>query len=222
MAGFYNVLSPGSNIPIGQFYLGSCGDYDPCTADSSDTDLFPSDRIAILLNPPQDDGTDSDCVGNPVSTNGVVAANAVVAHSYRIESVDEVGTLVCESFLIDNVGGSTPVNAEPYQLVSGIDAMQFLYGKTNMEDVGQKRTRIERYVSATTIDSLPPPTGATTPWVDIATVKVALLAASGRDDRASSDKSKSYQLLDYETIETNDKNYRKVYTSTIQINNARY
>ncbi len=221
MAGFYNVLSSGTNIPVGQFYTGRCGDFDPCTADSNATDTVPSDRIAILLNPPEDDGTDSDCAGNPVSADSVEAAKTVVTHLYRVENVDEVRTLVCESFLIDNAGMATAVNAEPYQLVGGIHAMHFLYGKTNIKTIGQARTSIERYVSADTISSSSPPIGASTSWIDIATVKVALLAESGMNDRAASEQNNSYVLLDSKPIQTDDRNYRKIYTSTIQINNAR-
>jgi|GEM_PF-4815211 len=187
LAGFYNLLSPGANIPVGQFYTGACGSYDPCTADSESTDAYPSDRIAILLNPPEDDGSDSDCAGVPVSTNAVVAANAVVAHSYRIEAVDGVRSFVCQSFLIDNAGNATAVNTEPYQLVPGIQAIQFLYGKTNITNIGQKRTVLQRYVPASTIDSLTPPAGASTAWVDIVGVKVALLASSGTDDSAATE-----------------------------------
>lgn len=216
MAGYYDVLAPMNDIPSGQFFTGECGKFSRCTEDGSE-----SDRIAVLLNPPENDGSDSDCAGNPISSDPQTAISSVVAHLYRVEKVDGVNTLVCDSFLIDLNNKATPINADPYELVAGIDSMQIVYGKTDIQFAGQRNTQLERYVSATDIMEMTPPAGLDTAWVDITSVRVGLLTGSGHADKAARSRNNHYQVLDGYPIRFNDRNFRKVFTSTIQINNAR-
>ena len=61
MAGYVNVLSTGIEVPVSSYYAGPCGAFDRCTKDGSNDE---SDQIAFMLNPPPDDGTETDCVGN--------------------------------------------------------------------------------------------------------------------------------------------------------------
>lgn len=221
MAGYYDVLAPSNDIPSGQFFTGACGKFDPCTADGSGTGTAASDRIAVLLNPPENDGTDSDCAGNPVSNTIQTAISSVVAHLYRIDKIDGINTLVCDSFLIDISNKATLINPAPYELVAGIEYMQIVYGKTDIKHAGQTNTQLERYVTATDIHNMSPPTGLDTAWVDISSVRVGLLTGSGHADRAARQRSNEYQVLDSDPVTLSDRNYRKVFTSTIQINNAR-
>jgi hypothetical protein len=221
MAGFYNELSLANDIPTGQFFLGRCGDYDPCTADGTDAQTYGSDRIAILMNPPQDDGTDGDCVGNPLSDNFIIASDSVVVNLYRIEHGTSFNTLVCDSFLLDELGIATLINDEPYELVPGIDAMQLLYGVSDTETVEQANFTLERYLSATDIDALTPPTGASTAWINLSSIRIALLASSAINDEAAASNEQTHQLLNEIPITIQDKKFRKIYTSTVQINNAR-
>lgn len=221
MAGFHNELSPGNDIPSGQFYLGSCGNFDPCTADGTSPETHGSDRIAILVNPPEDDGTDGDCQGNPVSGDVVEAANSVVINLYRIEKGSSYNTLVCESYLQDSAGNTSLINEEPYEIVSGIDAMQLLYGVSDTESSGQVNYSLTRYLSASEVSALDPPAGLPSAWINISAVRVALLAGSATDNRAATHKEQTFKLLDQPPMTIQDNAYRKVYDSTVQINNAR-
>jgi len=221
MAGYYNLLSPGAQIPAGQFYTGVCGNFDPCTADGTQAINNFSDRIAVMLNPPEDDGTDADCVGNVIHSDPVIATSAVVANLYHVERRDGVNTLVCESFLISKAGTATSITPTPYELVGGIDSLQILYGVTDMADISEIDTTINRYISATTLSASRPPVGATNPWVDVATVRLAILSASGFSDKSSTRTSEDFNVLDAQTLTTTDRNLRKLYTSTVLVNNSR-
>jgi len=221
MAGYYNLLSPGAQIPAGQFYTGVCGNFDPCTADGTQEINNYSDRIAVMLNPPEDDGTDADCIGNAIHSDPVIATSAVVANLYHVENRAGVNTLVCESFLISKAGSAISITPTPYELVGGIDSLQILYGVTDMADIAEIDTTINRYISATTLSATQPPVGATSPWVDVATVRLAILSASGFSDKSSTHASEDFNVLDAQTFTKTDRNLRKLYTSTVLINNSR-
>ncbi len=219
MAGHVDMLSPGAKIPQGQFYTGTCGGFDPCTANGVGTQ---ADRIAVLLNPPPDDGTDPDCIGNPISANATVAAESVVANLYLVaDDVDGISSLQCQSFIIDADGIATAINATPQVLVSGIDNLQIMYGITDIQKAGDIDTNLERYVSADTINGLTPPEGASSSWVDIKAVRVALLASSGTQDRSSGAASQTYSLFDADDIVVSDRAKRQSFSTTVMINNAR-
>jgi len=222
MAGYYDNLSPKNAIPNGQIYTGPCGSFTNCTADASSSDTFGSDRIAILFNPPEDDGTDGDCIGNPISDDIVVASQSVIVNQFRILSIDGENSLVCDSYLITSSNAAVLINATPYELVPGIDAMHFLYGKTNIDHISDVNTNTDRYLSAAAIDKLTPPKGSTTPWVDIRAIRIALLASTNSSDKAGTVEEQAYHLLNAPAMKFTDRNFRKVYTSTVQINNARF
>ena len=221
MAGYHNITSPGNKTPAGQFYTGQCGDFDPCTSDGSSADVNGSDRIAILVNPPEDDGTDADCAGTPISSNVLTASRSVVVNLFRIMKGEHTNTLVCDSFLVSSTGVLVPINDEPYDLIDGIDSMQILYGVSDIQSVTQTNVSLERYLSATRISTLVPPKGAPSAWINLLSVRFSLLVGSGTDDAAASEKNSTFQLLDADPIAFNDSRYRKVSTSTVQINNAR-
>lgn len=219
MAGHVNLLSPGAKIPQGQFYTGACGGFDPCTANGAGTQ---SDRVAVLLNPPPDDGTDPDCIGNAISANATIAAESVVANLYLIaDDADGISSLQCQTFTVDADGIATAVNATPQVLVSGIDNLQVMFGITDIEKASDIDTNLERYVSADTIDGLTPPEGASSSWLDIKAVRIALLASSGMQDRSSGLASQTYSLFDADDIVVTDRAKRQSFSTTVMINNAR-
>lgn len=219
MAGHVDLMSPGAEIPQGQFFTGACGSFDPCTANGAGND---SDRIAVMLNPPPDDGSDADCFGNPIAADLATASESVVANLYMVAE-DENGTssLQCQSFRISVAGVATPINADPQVLVSGIDNMQLLYGVSDIEKASDFDTQIQRYVTADTVYGLPVPEGAVTPWVDIKSVRIALLASSGTADRTSTFASQVFRLFDADDINVSDRGKRQVFSTTVMINNAR-
>jgi len=218
MASYVDLMTRDAEIPTGQFYSGACGSFDPCTADGGGNN---PDRIAVLMNPPPDDGTDQDCIGMPLSANAATAAISMAAYVYSIGDDAGVSSLMCQTFLVDEDGVATAVNATPQVLVSGIDDLQVLYGVTDVENVQAYDTQIQRYINADAVEALDVPEGAITPWVDIAAVRIALLANSGLNDTSDTQSSRSFKLLDAPNKSYTDKSRRQIFTTTVTINNAR-
>lgn len=218
MAGYYNPAVPTSVIPQGQFYLGACGAWDPCTADGAGSN---PDRIAVLINPTPDDGTDQDCTGTVVNANAALAASSVVANVYFIgDDENGVSSLQCQGYLVDTNNVATLIS-DPQVLVSGVDNLQVQYGVSNISTAGQVDTQAQRYLGATSVSALAAPTGATTPWVDIKSVQFALLVNSGLEDETSDNANQSYTLLDAADDDYNDSLLRQIFTGTVLVNNAR-
>ena len=99
-------------------------------------------------------------------------------------------------------------------LIDGVDQLQVLYGVSN--DVGQ----IDRYVDA---ERVPAP-GATgieiqNAWDKVRSVKLAVLVSDGQNTGTEIQEARSYQLLDSPTITFNDRVSRKIYSTTVTINN---
>lgn len=218
MAAYVDLMTKDVEVPIAQFYTGQCAGFDPCTADGA---AGSPDRFAVLLNPPPDDGTDADCVGAPLDPDTETAAISLAAYLYMIGDDNGVSSLMCQTFLIDEDGVSTAVNANPQVLVNGVDDLQLLYGVTDVDDVSDYNTKIQRYVNGTTVDSLATPNGALTPWVDIAAVRVGVLVGSGLNDTDDTAASRSYSVLDAPAQTFTDQARRQVFTTTVTINNAR-
>lgn len=218
MAGHVDLMAAGAEIPDGQFFTGACGAFDPCTADGADG---ASDRIAVMLNPPPDDGTDADCFGNPLSADTETAATSVVANLYFIGDDDNgVSSLQCQSFTISSVGVATLLT-DAQVLVSGIDNMQLQYGVSDITKLSQLDTVVQQYVSADTVANLPLMDGAVTPWIDIKAVRIALVANSGFNDNSNPLGDKTFELLDAGEIEYDDLGRREAFSTTVLINNAR-
>lgn len=218
MAGYYNPTLPTSEIPQGQFYLGACGAWDPCTEDGGGS---AADRVAVLINPPPDDGTDQDCTGASINADATVAASAVIANVYFVaDDENGISSLQCQSFTVDTNNVAAALS-EPQVLVSGVDNMQIQYGVSNMSTAGQIDTHAQRYLSAASVSALTPPAGATTPWVDIKSVQFAFLLNSGLEDETSDNSNQSYTLFDASADDYSDKLMRELMTGTVLINNAR-
>lgn len=216
MAGYVNVLSPGAEVPVSSFYTGPCGKFDNCTKDGSGDE---SDQIAFMLNPPPDDGTETDCVGESLHTEQAIAARSVVAHLFLVTDTDGERALSCQTFLINNDGTSIAVNESPQEIVPGVDSMQILYGKTDMQNSREQDTQISYYASADTVSASKPPEGSSTPWIDLTAVRIALLVNSGQSDNSQPLETQSYKLLDGPEIKRSDRTLRQVFTRTVLMNN---
>lgn len=218
MAGYYNLALPTSEVPNGQFYLGACGAWDPCTADGAGSN---PDRVAVLINPAPDDGTDQDCTGALVNADPVIAAKSVVANVYFVaDDASGVSSLQCQAYLIDSSDQATVIG-DAQVLVSGVDNMQIQYGVSNIVAAGQVDTTTERYLSASALSALPAPDGGTTPWVDLKAVQFAFLVNSGLDDETFNESSQAYTLFDAAEETYSDSIVRETLTGTVLINNAR-
>lgn len=180
---------PANGLAPEPFFADACGAFDPCTADGGGND---SDRIAVMLDPPPDDGTDTDCVGNGVE------ADAVIANVYYIQVSGGISSLMCRGY--DVVAGNWAGSAQP--LVDGIDTMQVLYGL--MDNGG-----LTEYVSADRVDN----------WLRVGAVRIGLLVSTGQEVGGSDLAMREYTLLDADPINREDRFQRHVFFTTIAINN---
>jgi len=219
MAGYYDPLAPGTEVPVAQVFTGACGSFKQCTGDGTGTE---SDQIAFLMNPPPDDGSETDCVGNPVHEEKVIAARSVVAYLFLITEDDDGHALSCQTFLVDKDGIAEAINKTPQKLVPGIESMQILYGKTDIENMRDRDTQLSFYASAEVISAMKAPEGGSTPWIDLASVRFALLVNAGEEDTSQELEKKAYQLLDGPELVRADRKLRHIFSSTVLVNNGRY
>lgn len=183
--------NPASGNRPGFFYRNDCGAFSPCTADGGDDN---PDRIAVWLNPPPDDGSEVDC------TASAVAANDQIANLYYLNTNDEgVTSLMCRGFNVTT--GAWVATAQP--LVDGIDNMQILYGVKN-------NSQISQFVSA----------DAVADWNEVASVRLVLLVSTGLENGTSGLDTRTYELADAPTLELTDTFSRRVFSTTVVINNA--
>jgi type IV pilus assembly protein PilW len=183
---------PNSGPRPGYLYTAACGAFDPCTANGADTS---ADRIAVWYDPPADDGTETDCTGS------ALGASAQVANVYYLEtSAEGVSSLMCRGF--DVSANSWNASAQP--LVDGVDNLQILYGINN--------AGTSSYISA---DAM-----AATNWDQVVSIRLAVLVSTGLEAGTSGLDARSYELIDAPEINLTDAFNRRVFSTTVVINNA--
>lgn len=188
MAGY---AQPGSGSQPGFFFRGTCGAFNPCTANGEGT--LP-DRIAIWSNPPPDDGSERDC------TASALAANAQIANVYYLTTASNgVTSLMCRGFNVT----TNQWNAAAQPLLDGIDNMQVLYGV-------RAANGTSRYVNADSVGD----------WSQVLSVRLMLLVSSGSENGGSPLQLRTYELLDAPPLEYTDTFIRRPFSTTVVINNA--
>lgn len=188
MAGYRN---PNNGQLPAFFVTTACGGFDPCTHDDVGVGAN-SDRIAVQFDPPPDDGTELDCVGN------TVAATDIIANVYDITTTAGVSSLSCRSFDV-----STGVMGNTQPLVDGIDSMHILYGVGTGDAVTE-------YVSADRVAD----------WATVKSVRLSLLVSNGSVAGSSENRQRSYVVLDSNTYSPTDSHMRYIYTTTAYLNNS--
>ncbi|ROS00334.1 prepilin-type N-terminal cleavage/methylation domain-containing protein [Sinobacterium caligoides] len=158
---------------------------------TSDGGIAGSDAIAMMIDP----SNDVDCAGNDLTGN----KKKIVVNRFYLATQNQVNGLMCRSY-IDGVA----VGPET-MLVAGIDDFQVLYGIRDSDN------SVRRYVSADRVG---------TDWREVIAVKFALLASSGAAVGSGENESVKYIVLDRATQTFNDRQARKVFTTTLRLNNA--
>lgn len=186
-------------------FTGNCGGFNPCSGDGADN---LGDSIAISLI--ADGNVSQDCLGN------AVAAETWFANVFWVQEVNGVRSLYCRGWNI--TAGAWISDTQP--LVDGIEQIQVQYGLSDIanEDIGGP---VVNFLSATSV-----PTADD--WDYVRSVRVALLVDSGlqtdESDRAGitglQAENTTYALLDGPDYTPGDDRIRRVYTSTIEINNS--
>lgn len=192
------IRQAGSNNPLGTdvpFYTGECGDADPCTFNEDNPDE--SDQIAVQMVP----HNGQDCVGNPVPDGDRIA---------NVFSVKD-SSLVCQGYNVERQLWLGPEES----LIDGVEQLQVLYGISNEDGV------VERYVDASRVaDGMAAGHDLEVAWDRIRSTKIAVLvsdvATKGTETIAE---PRTYQLLDSPEVTRDDRISRRVYSTTVNINN---
>ena len=183
---------PNSGARPGYFLTTPCGAFDPCTSNGLDTD---PDRIAVWYDPPSDDGTETDCTGS------ALGASAQVANVFYLEtSAEGVSSLMCRGFDVS----ANAWNASAQPLIDGIDNFQVLYGINN--------GTTSRYISADAMTA--------ENWDEIVSIRIGVLVSTGLENGSSGLDTRTYQLVDAPEISLTDAFNRRVFSTTVVINNA--
>jgi type IV pilus assembly protein PilW len=195
MAGYAHT----GDLP-GFFFRGACGDDTVCTYSGTgaafDGSGSASDQVAVWQTPP----TGRDCTGAAISVGSQLAN----VYTVVTNQTTGVGTLFCRGY--DVTSSAWVNNGGPQPLLDGIDNMQVLYGiSTNGS--------ISRYVAASTVTS-------TGNWNNIMAIRLMILASIGENVGTSDDVVRSYDLLDADTLTISDKHTRRIFSTTVMINNA--
>ncbi len=202
------IRQAGSNSPIGSdvpFFTGSCRGSDPgdplnpCTYNSDV--IGESDQIAVQMVPSSRvPGDQRDCVGNEVDEGERIANVFSVVDS----------ELFCRGYSVTDSAWL----GDGESLISGVDQLQVLYGISNAEGV------VDQYVDASRVagDGLSD-LEEQLAWDRVRSVKLAVLVSDGTNSGTEKPEARQYQLLDSPEIEYTDRVSRKVFTTTITINN---
>ena len=237
MAGYNDTTSSLLDLPA-LVYRGACGTANingqtpnPC---SDDTTADQGDRLAMALRIPTGatGGAAQDCMGSPLT-----ALNEHVVNVFWVEqdSSSGVSSLYCRG-LNPDTNTWHGIAAQP--LVDGIEQMQVQYGLVdgNPLSTGNTRSsgsggRVDRYLNATDLQALDAADATRNYWGDVRSVRIALLVSAGAkqaaDDGAgtldSATRAASYQtftLLDGAAYTPAEPRIRKVFATTITLNNA--
>lgn len=231
MAGYNDSTNSLLDLPA-VVYRGACGATningqtpDPC---SDDTATDQGDRLAMALRVPA--GATHDCLGT------ALGANTHVVNVFWVEedSSSGVSSLYCRGLDPDT---NTWHGAAAQPLVDGIEQMQVQYGLVDANPLSAGNTRssgtggrVDRYLNATEVQALDSADTTRNTWGDVRSVRIALLVGAGAeaaDDGAntldSATRAASYQtfkLLDGAAYTPAGQRIRKVFSTTITLNNA--
>jgi type IV pilus assembly protein PilW len=208
-----SIVGSAAEPTTGYFFARTCdANFNPCTGNGSGTD---SDYFAVWYNPPSTD--EVTCSGIALTT--AAQMNATLANVFYIgaDATSGVNGLRCRSY---SVSGNTAslIAGSDQAIVEGIENMQVLYGGRGRDYID---SRPERYVSADTVDAIPNLPKKRVNWATVASVRITLLASTGFNDGASQAASKTYNVGDAPPITFSDGNRRKIFSSTVALNNAK-
>lgn len=199
LAGYRQPFNGDGTIP--DFFNWQCAGIENCADDGSGRNA--SDRIAVQFDPPPDDGTETDCLGQAVN------ATSVIINVYTVEDRDgdNVNSLYCRGYDVTNDNWINNTPAQP--LIDGIDSMQVLYGVAGTPG---SETSVTRYV----------PFNVLTPadYPNIRSVKVGLLVSNGQLNGTADVLNRVYTIFDSVQLPFLDGHLRRIYSTTVNFNNT--
>jgi type II secretory pathway pseudopilin PulG len=213
MASFTDINDGSQTLVTGQFFSRSCdaADFNPCTDDGAGTD---PDHFAVWYNPPSTN--EVDCSGQALPAANTSSS---IANVFYIDADDITGIngLRCRSYAINSSNTASLIAGSQQEIIAGIESMQILYGIT---DRSYGSSVPIRYVSAGTVNALVDNASLREKWASIMSVRVTILAGTGFSDGADKADSRIFSISDAPPITFTDGNRRKIFSSTVAINNA--
>lgn len=173
------------------FFTGRCGSAAQCTFDGGGNN---SDQVAVQFLPQNSE----DCAGNTVPANELTANVYYVAPDPANNNID---TLFCRGY---NPANSTARGAAR-AVISGVERLQALYGVTH-----NNTNNVHQYLSASTVSD----------WRDVRSIRLGILVNSGQQARSFEQRTRTYNILDSNTLTFNDGRPRYVFTTAYKLNNA--
>lgn len=231
MAGYNDTTSSLLDLPA-LIYRGACDTINGQTANpcSDDTTTDQGDRLAMALRIPTGATgvAAQDCIGSPLTS-----LNEHVVNVFWVEqdSSSGVSSLYCRGY---NPDTNTWYGTAAQPLVDGIEQMQVQYGLVdgNPSSTGSSGTggRVDRYLKATDLQTLDAADPNRNYWGDVRSVRIALLVSAGAeqaaDDGANTLDSttltayQTFTLLDGAAYTPAETRIRRVFSTTITLNNA--
>jgi prepilin-type N-terminal cleavage/methylation domain-containing protein len=213
LASYTDIRNSSQEAVTGQFFNLNCDaiDFNPCTDDGAGTS---SDHFAVWYNPPP---------SNEVTCGGVILvgtnASSSIVDVFYIAADDDTGIngLRCRSYSISTGKVATLIANSDQPIIEGVENMQILYGMTDQSSTSSMPVR---YVSATTVNAIAAAPGLRDKWASIVSARVTILVGTGFDDSAVREASRIYSVGDAPAITLTDRNRRKIFSSTVAINNA--
>ena len=219
MRGYVRMAGYSDDVTITPAYIyrDGCGTtingQSSATNCSADTTTVQGDRLALSQLSPDAE----DCLGNALGADTHVANVFWVETAAAPSGSGTISSLYCRGWDVDN--SSWHSAAQP--LVDGIDQMQVQYGVYNAAT-----DSVDRYLNAAGVEAL------TSGWANVQSVRISLLVNAGVDTSDASQSAStvdnltfaanydSFTLLDGALYNPRDNRIRKVFSSTITINNA--
>ena len=200
----YTTSTEGDQPPF--IYTGACFGFDPCSDDELGDDVGDSIAVALVA----DGNVNQDCLGNNVTVD------TEFANVFWIQEVNNVRSLYCRGWDIES--NTALSGAQP--LVDGVEQMQVQYGLSNV-GAGDFGGPVVGFLSASSVEAM-------NGWAFVRAVRVSILVDSGlrtdESDQAGAaslqEDMRTYALLDGPDYQINDDRVRRVYTSTIELNNS--
>ena len=213
MASFVDINDGTQATVTGQFFSTNCTGtlaFNPCTEDGATTTgtSTDSDHFAVWYNPPATN--EVDCSGNALPTANTATSVANVFYT-------DADGLRCASYAVSSSNTATYIADSDQAIIDGIENMQIQYGIT---DQSYGSTVPVRYISAATVNGIGSNATLREKWASIMSVRVTILAGTGINDGLDQAASKTYTVSDAPPMTFSDGNRRKIFSSTVAINNA--
>jgi type IV pilus assembly protein PilW len=181
----------------------------PCAVDNPDPTNILGDRLSIPINVGGDENEEiTSCTGTIIGGNGTWA-NSGAKKIVNVFWVNDSRELRCQTFDRDT---NSWLENSPVSIINNVERFEFQVGVASNSD----SKNASQYVSLSTIAS------SSIDLTLIRSFRIAVLTTSQDDVDTkvqSTQRDRSYNLLDADTFTINDSNLRNLFMNTIELPN---